>query len=84
MSDRFPLSEAEAVVFDGIEYEIDRAYFKAGIVNDPIRVWVSDGAEVHYRPQTAEVVVIELETGDTTFVEPVETDGDTVQLEERR
>jgi hypothetical protein len=80
MSASFPLTDAKTVVYDDVWYDFKGRYFHSGLRNAPIRVWSdSDGTEIHYRPDTSEVLVIGPDA--STFVEPDEVDGDTVYLE---
>lgn len=81
----FELTDAPTVEYDGEAFEIETVYFRNGLRNAPLRVWSDgNGRQVHYRPQVGEAVVIDLETGDMTFVEPVENDGQAVSLVDAR
>lgn len=84
MTEYFPLDGTETLQLDGKEYTPERVYFHSGLRNAPIRVWTTDGAEIHYRPQTMELKAYELDTATQYFLEITDKDGETLRLEQIR
>ena len=82
MSGYLPLEGNEALVYRGETLEFSRVYFTEGLVNAPVRVWESDSAELHYRPKTMGLAVIDLESGERNWAKITGKDEDSLLVEE--
>lgn len=86
MSMGFPLTGSESLEFEGDEFILDSVYFHSGLRNEPVRVWATEAGdkEIHYRPQTMELKLVDLAEGGQQFVVPADRDGDVLLLKEAR
>lgn len=84
MSYHLPLEGSETLRFEGDSLTLSRTYFRKGFRNEPIRVWANEETEVQHRPDTMELIAVNLETGEQTFVEIDGQDGDALVLEATR
>lgn len=79
-----PLDGSEELRYGGEALSFDRVYFPRGFSNQPVRVWVGDESEIHYRSDTLQLLALNLETGTQTFAEIDGRDGDDLLLKDER